>query len=148
MQAPLCQGPDPKPRQPKHAIPAGTIDCHCHVFDYLGRVRSDEGIEAPGFQALLRLLHARDDCWVKLSSWYRLFQSGPPDYADIKPIAQALVRARPDRVVWGSNWPHPVWKGFMPNDGSLLDLFCEWVPNEALRRRILVTNPAELYGFA
>jgi len=56
MQPPLCQGPDPTARQPKHAIPAGTTDCHCHVFDHLGRVRSDEGIEAPGFQALLRLL--------------------------------------------------------------------------------------------
>jgi len=51
----------------------------------------------------------------------------------MKPIAQALVAARPDRVVWGSNWPHPVWDGFMPNDGSLLNLFCDWVPDETIR---------------
>jgi len=65
----------------------------------------------------------------------------------MKPIAQALVAARPDRVVWGSNWPHPVWDGFMPNDGSLLNLFCDWVPDETIRAQVLVTNPARLNGF-
>lgn len=123
------------------------LDCPAPlVFDHLGRVRGGEGAADPGFQALLRILGQRNDCWVKLSSWYRLSDAGPP-YADMKPMFQALVAARPDRCVWGSNWPHPVWKGRMPNDGDLLDQFCEWVPDPATQRQILVTNPARLYGF-
>ena len=117
------------------------------VFDHLGRVRGSEGVNAPGFQALLRILKLRDDCWAKLSSWYRLSDSGAPTYADMQPLVQALVAARPDRVVWGSNWPHPIWGGFMPNDGDLLDTLCDWVPDAAALKRILVTNPARLYGF-
>jgi 2-pyrone-4,6-dicarboxylate lactonase len=117
------------------------------VFDHLGRVRGAEGVNSPGFRALVRLLRERDDCWVKISSWYRLSDSGPPAYADMKPLAHALIAARPDRVLWGSNWPHPVWSGVMPNDGDLVDLFCEWVPDEHLRQRIFVDNPVRLYGF-
>lgn len=291
MQPPLCQGPDPNPRRPKHAVPAGAIDCHCHVFedqsryplapnrsytpplctlsdylrtcevlgiertvqvnasvygfdnsvtldviaalgqqrargvaglrpdvtareieqlhnggmrgvrlstmvkgyggpelleviglrikpfgwhvqlhveknaelaeleqrllahptpivfDHLGRVRGGEGVNAPGFQALLRIIQQRDDCWVKISSWYRLSDSGPPAYGDMRPLVDALVATRPDRLVWGSNWPHPVWRGLMPNDGDLLDLLSEWVADAATRERILVANPARLYGF-
>lgn len=124
------------------------LDCPTPlVFDHLGRVRGSEGVAAPGFQALLRIIRQRNDCWVKLSSWYRLSDSGPPHYADMKPLVEALVAARPDRLVWGSNWPHPVWNGFMPNDGDLLDLLCEWIPDETVRRQVLVTNPARLYGF-
>lgn len=117
------------------------------VFDHLGRVRGAEGVSAPGFQALLRIVQQRDDCWVKLSSWYRLSDSGPPAYADMKPLVQALIAARADRVVWGSNWPHPIWDGFMPNDGNLLDMLCDWAPDAATLKRILVANPAQLYGF-
>ena len=65
----------------------------------------------------------------------------------MKPLAQALVAARPDRCVWGSNWPHPECSVTMPDDGKLVDVFCEWVPDEATRHRILVDNPARLYGF-
>ena len=117
------------------------------VFDHFGRVRGGEGVNAPGFQALLRILRQRDDCWVKLSSWYRLSDSGPPAYADMQLLAQALIAARPDRVVWGSNWPHPIWDGHMPNDGNLLDMLREWTPDAAAFKRIMVTNPAQLYGF-
>lgn len=117
------------------------------VFDHLGRGRGGEGIHAAGFQALLRIIRQRDDCWVKLSSWYRLSDSGPPHHADMKPLVEALVAARPDRLVWGSNWPHPAWGGPMPNDGNLLDAFCDWVGDAAVRKQILVTNPARLYGF-
>lgn len=125
------------------------LDCPVPlVFDHLGRVRGGEGVDAPGFQALLHILKERDDCWVKLSSWYRLSDAGPPGYGDMKPLLQALVSARPDRCVWGSNWPHPVWAGPMPNDGDLVDLLCDWVPDAAVRRKILVDNPARLYGFS
>jgi len=117
------------------------------VIDHVGRVRGAEGVNAPGFRALLNLVRQRDDCWVKISSWYRLSDSGPPRYRDMQPLVQALVAARPERLVWGSNWPHPIWNGPMPNDGSLLDLFCDWVPDEAVRKQVLVGNPARLYGF-
>ncbi len=118
------------------------------VIDHLGRVRGGEGVGHPGFQALLRLLTDSDRCWVKLSSWYRLSDRGPP-YDDMRPIAEALIAARPDRVLWGSNWPHPIlWQGVMPNDGDLLDQFMIWAGDAATRTQILVDNPARLYGFS
>jgi predicted TIM-barrel fold metal-dependent hydrolase len=119
------------------------------VFDHLGCVRGREGVDAPGFQVLLRILKERDDCWVKVSSWYGRSDAGPPGYTDMKPLAQALVAARPDRVLFGTNWPHPNRFGSagMPDEGDLVDLFCDWVPDAAVRQRILVANPAALYGF-
>lgn len=116
------------------------------VFDHLGRTRGGEGVSAPGFQALLRMLKSRDDFWVKLSSWYRLSDAGAP-YDDMKPLAQALIAARPDRCVWGSNWPHPECHVAMPNDGDLLDQLCDWVGDETVLKQVLVDNPAKLYGF-
>lgn len=118
------------------------------VFDHLGCVRGSEGVASPGFQALVRMLKARDDFWVKISSWYRRSDAGPPGYDDMRPIAQALIEARPDRCVWGTNWPHPECHVAMPNDGGLLDQFCDWVGDDALLKRILVDNPERLYGFA
>ncbi len=117
------------------------------VFDHLGRVRGSQGVNTPGFQALLRLLKQRDDCWVKLSSWYRLSDSGPPGYDDIRPLAETLIATRPDRMVWGSNWPHPIWNGVMPNDGDLLDNLCAWAGDAPTIEKILVANPIQLYGF-
>ena len=128
-----------EPRLMKLAVPL--------VFDHLGSTRGNEGVNAPGFQALLRILKSRDDAWVKISSWYRRSDAGAPDYADMKPLAQALVEARADRCVWGTNWPHPECDVAMPNDGDLVDLFCDWVPHRAARERIFVANPAQLYGF-
>lgn len=128
-----------EPQLLEHATPL--------VFDHLGRVRGAEGVAAPGFQALLRILRQRDDCWVKLSSFYRLSDSGAPACADMAPVARALIAARPDRVVWGSNWPHPIWDGAMPNDGDLLELVADWCGDAATFRRVLVDNPAALYGF-
>lgn len=119
------------------------------VFDHMGGVRGGEGPGNAGFQALLRILHRRDDCWTKISSWYRRSDSGAPDYADMRPLVEALVEARPDRLVFGTNWPHPALfpPETAPNDGALVDLFCDWVPDAEMRRRILVDNPARLYGF-
>lgn len=65
----------------------------------------------------------------------------------MKTLLEALVTTRPDRLVWGSNRPHPVWNGFMPSDGDLVNLLCRRIPDEATRNRILVTNPAQLDGF-
>ena len=117
------------------------------LIDHFGRVRGAEGPDHPGFEALLGLLRETDNCWVKLASWYRLSDSGPPGHADMRPLAEALIEARPDRLVWGSNWPHPAHDGDMPNDGDLLDQLADWVPDDTIRRRILVDNPARLFGF-
>jgi predicted TIM-barrel fold metal-dependent hydrolase len=118
-----------------------------YLIDHFGRVRGEQGTENAGFRTLLRLLAEDEKCWVKLCSFYRLSQAGPPDYADMAPIARALVAACPDRLVWGSNWPHPALNGPMPNDGDLIDRMLDWVPDETIRNRIFADNPAKLFGF-
>ena len=86
--------------------------------------------------------------WVKLSGAYADTKSGPPTYADSIVVAQAYVQAAPERVVWGSDWPHPTEAvDQKPNDAILFDLLAVWVPDEAMRHRVLVENPAELYDF-
>ena len=117
------------------------------VFGHLGYVRADKGIDTPGFQALLRLLRA-GLAWVKLTGPYRI-STGPLPHADTNPFAHALVETAPDRLVWGSDWPHvkTEWTIPMPNDGALADLLEAWVPDASVRRRVLVDNPARLYGF-
>jgi predicted TIM-barrel fold metal-dependent hydrolase len=116
------------------------------VVDHMGRTDARAGTATPGFQALLRLL-GDGGCWVKLSGAHRL-NARAPDYEDAWPFHEALLRANPDRLVWGSDWPHPRIEGEMPDAGHLFDLFHAWTPNEASRQRILVDNPAALYGFA
>lgn len=118
------------------------------VFDHLGRGRGGEGINAPGFTVIRRMLSTRDDCWTKISSWYRLSDAGPPHYEDMKPLAQALLRERPERCVWGSNWPHPGLTEFMPNDADLVDQLDSWLPDEAVREPLFATNAARLYRFS
>jgi 2-pyrone-4,6-dicarboxylate lactonase len=70
-----------------------------------------------------------------------------PDFPDVAPFAQAVAATAPNRVVWGSDWPHPSARHLMPNDGTLADLLLDWIPDEALRKKVLVENPARLYGF-
>ncbi len=124
------------------------MQCPCPiVFDHLGGARGEEGPQAPGFQTLLRQLTQREDRWVKISSWYRRTADPAPQYRNMKPLAQALVASRADRCVWGSNWPHPVFSAPIPNDGDLMDVFCDWVSDPLTRKKILVTNPEILYGF-
>jgi predicted TIM-barrel fold metal-dependent hydrolase len=117
------------------------------VFDHLGRPRGGEGVDAPGFRVIRRLLAERDDCWTKISSFYRLSDSGPPYYADMRPFVQAVLADRPDRCVWGTNWPHPGLTKFMPNDADLLDLLETWLPGDAVREPLFATNAARLYRF-
>ena len=93
------------------------------------------------------LLREQANVWAKLSSWYRLSDQGPT-YDDMTPLAEALIEARTDRIIWGSNWPHPIlWDDPMPNDGDLFDQFMGWAGDDSTRQRILVDNPARLYGF-
>ncbi len=117
------------------------------LIDHFGRVRGAEGIDSAGFQALLGLLRGTDNVWSKLCSFYRLSDQGGPDYADMAAPARALIEARPDRLVWGSNWPHPNHKGAMPNDGDLFGVLFGWIEDAALRQAILADNPARLFGF-
>ena len=113
------------------------------VIDHMGGVRASEGTDAPGFQALLRLLGS-GRAWVKLCG-YRI-SAGPP-FADVAPFAAALLAVAPERCVWGTDWPHPSLTAWMPEDGALFDLLGAWAPDDATRRRVLVDNPARLYGF-
>ena len=115
------------------------------VIDHMGNIDAAQDVEQPGFKLMCSLL-AEGELWVKLSGAYRISKRYP-DYPDARPFHEALVKANPEQVVWGSDWPHPRMDEPMPDDGHLLDLFNAWTPNEALRRRILVNNPARLYGF-
>lgn len=119
------------------------------VFDHFGRIPLPEGVASPAFAAIRRLI---DDgrAWVKLSGAYLVTQAGAPGYADVAGLAKAFVTAAPERVVWGSDWPHATASAGrqpMPDDADLLDLLLDWAPDEATRARILVDNPAELYDF-
>jgi predicted TIM-barrel fold metal-dependent hydrolase len=115
------------------------------VIDHMGRVDAGAGLEQRPFRALLDLMKL-GTCWVKVCGAERVSATGPP-FADAIPFAQALVNAAPDRVLWGTDWPHPNVGRHMPNDGDLVDLVPLIVPDEALRRRLLVDNPADLYGW-
>jgi 2-pyrone-4,6-dicarboxylate lactonase len=115
------------------------------VIDHMGRTEASAGTSSAGFRSLLRLL-GDDGCWVKLSGAHRISKQ-PPDYPDARPFLEALVRTNPDRLLWGTDWPHPRMDTAMPDAGHLLDLFQDWVSDADIRRRILVENPARLYGF-
>ena len=115
------------------------------VIDHMARVRVADGLDQAPFQLLLGFL--RDaDFWVKISCAERLSVSGAP-FADVVPFAAALIDAAPDRVLWGTDWPHPNMVGQVPDDGDLTDMLLAYAPDEELRRKILVDNPARLYGF-
>lgn len=117
------------------------------VIEHIGKFLEPVPPAHPGFQSLLRLVDS-GRCWVKLSGAYMLSKSGPPRYSDIGMLAQELVRRAPERLVWASNWPHPMSRGGpLPDDVNLLDLMLDWAPGERVRNRILSANPAQLYGF-
>lgn len=116
------------------------------VFDHLAHLPEPAGPDDTAFAMVARLLQA-GRAWVKLSGAYMDTRVGPPGYADRTRVAQAFVREAPERLVWGSDWPHPTEKTVKPDDAILFDLLAEWAPDVALRERILVDNPAQLYGF-
>lgn len=118
------------------------------VIDHMGRPIIERGIDAPGFKALIRLLRY-GRAWAKLSAPYRTSKD-PLRYRDIAPFAQALVAAAPERLVWGTDWPHVNMAAGtpMPDDGDLCSQLANWVPDPATRNKILVDNPARLYAFA
>ena len=115
------------------------------VFDHMGRPRGNEGVDSPGFSVIRRLLAERDDCWTKISSFYRLSDAGPPHYDDMRPFVQTLLKERPERCVWGTNWPHHGMTKFMPNDANLLDLLESWLPGDRVRESLFSSNAVKLY---
>jgi predicted TIM-barrel fold metal-dependent hydrolase len=125
------------------------------VFDHFAGAKAALGAEQPGFSAVLDLVRA-GKAYVKISGAYRA-SSQAPDYADTAPLARALIAANADRIIWGTDWPHPdtasgrkatdISPALPIDDGRLLNLLPEWAPDPATRRKILVDNPSRLYGF-
>lgn len=116
------------------------------VFDHLAHIPQPDGVNHPLFGRIRALLD-RGRTWVKVSGAYADSRTGPPAYADTSAVARAYVRAAPERLVWGSDWPHPTSQDALPDDAVLFDLLTDWAPDPAIRRRILVDNPAVLYRF-
>jgi len=115
------------------------------VIDHMGRFPPAVGTAHPAWKVIMGLVD-KGRTWVKLGGAYLNTEVGPPGYADATRVAQAFVKAAPQRLVWGSDWPHPSEKG-QADDALLFDLLAQWAPDEATRNRILVTNPEALYGF-
>jgi predicted TIM-barrel fold metal-dependent hydrolase len=127
------------------------------VFDHFGSARASLGVDQPGFKALVDLVRG-GSTYVKISGAYRSSDK-PPDYGDATPLAKALIGANPERILWGTDWPHPnstppagqavdvVTPLLQVDDGRLLNQLTIWAPDEAVRKQILVGNPARLYGF-
>jgi predicted TIM-barrel fold metal-dependent hydrolase len=108
-------------------------------------VKAAEGLDQPGFKALVALLASDSKCWVKITGPERITATGAP-FHDAVPFARKLIETAPDRVLWGTDWPHPNVKT-MPNDGDLVDLVPLYAPDPALQRKLLVDNPERLFRF-
>ena len=117
-----------------------------YLIDHMGRVKTAEGLEQEPFRRLVDRLERDPNCWVKISGAERISAGGPP-FADAVPFARRLVEAAADRVLWGTDWPHPNIARTMPDDGDLVDLLPDFMPDPAVRQAVLVDNPARLYGF-
>jgi D-galactarolactone isomerase len=118
------------------------------VFDHMGRLPQPNPLDHQAF-AIIRRMIDKGRTWMKLSGAYMDTNSGAPTYADKTAVARAFLKAAPERMVWGSDWPHPTEKAeHKPNDATLFDLLTQWAPDEALRQRILMSNPEALYGFS
>lgn len=118
-----------------------------YVIDHMARVPAAGGVDQPPFRQLLRRITSDERCWVKISCAERLTEGRRAPYDDVVPLARALVTAAPDRVLWGTDWPHPNLE-VMPDEGHLVDLLAQMVPDEPTRTRILVDNPQVLYDFS
>jgi 2-pyrone-4,6-dicarboxylate lactonase len=115
------------------------------VVDHMGRPDVTQPVDGPGFELFRRLMHSHENVWAKLSGAERLSVSGPPGYDDFVPFARNIAETFPDRVIWGTDWPHPNMKSHMPDEGDLVDLVPRIAPSDDLQRRLLVDNPMRLY---
>lgn len=115
------------------------------VIDHMGRIRAEAGVAQQPFKQLLELMR-NPLAWVKVCGSERVSVGRRP-FDDAMPFARALIEAAPERVLWGTDWPHPNISKDMPNDGELVDLMCRFCDDARLREQLLVSNPARLYGF-
>ncbi|GAA0443296.1 MULTISPECIES: amidohydrolase family protein [Sphingomonas] len=115
------------------------------VVDHMGRPDVTKPVDGPEFGRFVRLMAEHENVWSKVSCPERLSKSGPPSYDDVVPFARTLVERFPDRVLWGTDWPHPNMTSHMPDDGALVDIIPRIAPSEDLQRRLLVDNPMRLY---
>jgi predicted TIM-barrel fold metal-dependent hydrolase len=167
---PECLPPVRETRKASLAVPAGSGDCHTHIFvdgyplipergytppesnlDHMlqmhfGYMPAKVGVEHPPFRALLDLV-GEGNTWVKLSAPNRVGVGDLPPWPSVVPMAKALIAANPERILWGTDWPHPNKFELQPNDADLLEQLGLWAPDDATRNRILVANPVALYDF-
>jgi len=115
------------------------------VVDHMGRPDLSKAVEGPEFQLFVKLMREHPNIWSKVTCPERLSKAGPPHYGDFIPFARHLVDHFPDRVLWGTDWPHPNLKTHMPDDGHLVDIIPHIATTEALRQQLLVDNPHRLY---
>lgn len=115
------------------------------VIDHIGQVPVEQGIDGEAFTIIRRLVRG-GRCYVKLSAPMRM-SAGELPYSDVTPFVRALVEANPDRMLWATDWPHTTITKKMPNDGDLVDLLSDWIPDEVTRTKVLVDNAVRLYGF-
>ena len=115
------------------------------VVDHMGRPDVTQPLTAPGFELFVKLMRQHENIWSKVSGAERLSRSGPPGYDDFVPFARRIVETFPDRVLWGTDWPHPNLKTHMPDDGQLVELLPRIAPTPVLRQKLLVDNPMRLY---
>ena len=115
------------------------------VVDHMGRPDVTKPVDGPEFELFVKLMREHANVWSKVSCPERLSKSGPPTYGDVLPFAKRLVETFPDRVLWGTDWPHPNMKDHMPDDGKLVDFLPGIAVTPELQRRLLVDNPLRLY---
>jgi D-galactarolactone isomerase len=115
------------------------------IIDHTGKFLEPVALDHPGFRTILNLLDG-GRTWLKLAAPYETSKVGPPNYDDVGKLAKAAAKAAPERMLWASNWPHPSATE-KPDDAWMLDMLLDWIPDEAARKKALVDNPAELYGF-
>jgi 2-pyrone-4,6-dicarboxylate lactonase len=115
------------------------------VVDHMGRPDVTQPVDGPEFELFVRLMRERENFWSKVSCPDRLSRSGPPGYDDVVPFAKRIIDTFPDRVLWGTDWPHPNMKTNVPDDGHLVDFIPRIATTPALQRKLLVDNPMRLY---
>lgn len=115
------------------------------VVDHMGRPDVTKAVDGPEFELFVKLMREHPNVWSKVSCPERLSRTGPPAYDDVVPFARRLVEAFPDRVLWGTDWPHPNMRSHMPDDGQLVDYIPSVAPTAEPQRRLLVDNPMRLY---
>ncbi|MDE0156673.1 MAG: amidohydrolase family protein [Gammaproteobacteria bacterium] len=115
------------------------------VVDHMGRPDVSQPVDGSGFNLFIKLLAENENFWSKVSCPERISEVGPPGYEDVIPFARRVIDTFPDRVLWGSDWPHPNMKSHMPDDGKLVDFIPDIAPTEELQQKLLVDNPMRLY---